>query len=559
MSFEMGEIFQKVWDVIQRPENRETLTWVGGGIVAGATGIWAVVKFLAERKKADDKKSGDTNVSVGQGFGIVRDQTFQAPVSFAPSLELVAQIQKPLADELAAQRAQIENLTKMLLERNPVAAAGPGAQQAISEAVTAITEGAAEGDSRLQQALALLKVNKIAEAEPLLTAFADDKTARIEKDRKEAAIAYRNLGAIAGLRDPKAAREAYAKAVALDPDNADGLAWDGWLQLSAKNLAAAEKSYRALLRLADKGADEHQIFWARTGLGNIAVVRGDLNAALAAYGEARASMERLAGSDAGNTDWQRELSVSNNKIGDVLVLQGNLPEAEKSYRAGLAIAERLAGSDAGNAGWQQDLSVSIEKLGDIYLAQGNLPSALEQYRASLDRMVPIRDRDLSNADLQRFTSVTLEKIGDVLVAQGKLAEAEKSYRAGLAIRERLAGSDSRNAEWQRDLSVSNERLGDIFLAQENFHAALEQYRASLDRMVPIRDRDPSNADLQRFTSVTLSKLANAYRASGDKAKARGYLRQGHEIIARLTKLSPDNAVWKSDLAWFDGQIKELGP
>ena len=30
-------------------------------------------------------------------------------------------------------------------------------------------------------------------------------------------------------------------------------------------------------------------------------------------------------------------------------------------------------------------------------------------------------------------------------------------------------------------------------------------------------------------------------------------------MARLTKLSPDNAVWKDDLSWFEGQIKELGP
>ena len=28
-------------------------------------------------------------------------------------------------------------------------------------------------------------------------------------------------------------------------------------------------------------------------------------------------------------------------------------------------------------------------------------------------------------------------------------------------------------------------------------------------------------------------------------------------MARLTKLSPDNAQWAKDLAWFDGQIAEL--
>jgi hypothetical protein len=28
-------------------------------------------------------------------------------------------------------------------------------------------------------------------------------------------------------------------------------------------------------------------------------------------------------------------------------------------------------------------------------------------------------------------------------------------------------------------------------------------------------------------------------------------------MARLTKLSPENATWKQDLAWFDGHIAEL--
>jgi hypothetical protein len=57
--------------------------------------------------------------------------------------------------------------------------------------------------------------------------------------------------------------------------------------------------------------------------------------------------------------------------------------------------------------------------------------------------------------------------------------------------------------------------------------------------------------------VSLGKLGDVHKQLGDRAKAGDYLRQGQAILARLTKLSPDNAVWKSDLAWFDGQIAEL--
>jgi hypothetical protein len=207
-------------DVFKDSDGHWNWPWIGAALVtagaaiaAVARGIWAVFKFRAERKKANEKKGGDTSINVGRGFGRVRDQTFQAPVNFGLSPEQIEQIQRPWVE-----------LTNKLLAQHP--AATPGAQQAVEAAVQSIAHGAEAGDSRLETALGLLNENKIAEATQLLTAFAGDKEARAGratqqagKDRKDAAIAYRNLGAIAGLADPKRALEAYAKAVELDQDD----------------------------------------------------------------------------------------------------------------------------------------------------------------------------------------------------------------------------------------------------------------------------------------------------------------------------------------------------
>ncbi|MGA7328657.1 MAG: hypothetical protein WBX25_30250 [Rhodomicrobium sp.] len=62
---------------------------------------------------------------------------------------------------------------------------------------------------------------------------------------------------------------------------------------------------------------------------------------------------RLAKADPGNAGWQRDLSVSYDKVGDVLVAEDNLAEALQAYRDKLGIAERLAKADPGNAGWQR--------------------------------------------------------------------------------------------------------------------------------------------------------------------------------------------------------------
>jgi Domain of unknown function (DUF4062) len=172
-------------------------------------------------------------------------------------------------EEMAATSEKILALAQQLVATSQAQAA-PDREQAVGAAVTNIATGAAAGDTRLQQALDLLKANNIEDASKLLRTVADEKAAniaqaqtRIREDSKQAAAAWRNLGAIAGLRDPKSAREAYARAVMLDPEDTESLFWDGWFELEAGDLAAAERSYRQLLTL--KQADSYEAYWAQLG------------------------------------------------------------------------------------------------------------------------------------------------------------------------------------------------------------------------------------------------------------------------------------------------------
>ena len=126
------------------------------------------------------------------------------------------------------------------------------------------------------------------------------------------------------------------------------------------------------------------LVWAKFGMGDIAQQRGNLGAAGATYHEAETIADRLAKSDPGNAGWQRDPSVSYDKVGDVQVTQGNLPAALASYQASLAIRDRLAKSDPGNAGWLRDLSVSYAKLASAYLKAEQSMKAREALSAGRD-------------------------------------------------------------------------------------------------------------------------------------------------------------------------------
>ena len=486
----------------------------------------------------------------------------------------------------------------------PAQAAGPGVKQSLTEAITAIAEGAAT-DPRYAKALALLKAGKPDEAEPLLKAIAEDKEKRADKDAKDAAAAYRNLASIASVSDPGRARDYYARAARLDPSDVDGMFENGWFQQQAGQLGAANAAYARVIAAAKPRTDDEDLVWAKFGMGDIAQQRGDLGAALATYHEAETIADELAKSDPGNAGWQRDLAVSYNKVGDVQVAQGNLPAALASYQADLAIRERLAQSDPGNAGWQRDLSISYNKVGDVQVAQGNLPAALTSYQASFairERLAKsdpgnagwqrdlsisynnvgdvqvaqgnlpaaltsyqasfaIRERlaksDPGNAGWQRDLSLSYEKVGDVQVAQGNLPAALASYQADLAIAERLAKSDPGNAGWQRDLSVSYEKVGNVQVAQGNLPAALTSYQAGLAIAERLAKSDPGNAGWQRDLSVSYSKLAGVYLKAAQPTNAREALSAGRDIIARLVTQFPDWSEWKQDLAWFNQQIAAL--
>ncbi|MDP8256308.1 MAG: tetratricopeptide repeat protein [Candidatus Alcyoniella australis] len=244
--------------------------------------------------------------------------------------------------------------------------------------------------------------------------------------------------------------------------------------------------------------------------------------------------ERLATADPSNTGWQRDLSVSHNKLGDVLRAQGDLAGALREYRAALEISERLATADPSNAKRQRDLSISHEKLGNVLRAQGDLAGALREYRADLEISERLATADSSNAGWQRDLSLSHINLGDVLRDQGDLAGALREYRASLQISERLTTTDPSNTGWQRNLSVSHSKLGDVLRDQGDLAGALREYRASLQISERLTAADPSNAGWQRDLYISYWRMAGISENTG-QGDAMNLYRKAYEQLSGMKK------------------------
>src|SRR5439155_279814 len=80
--------------------------------------------------------------------------------------------------------------------------------------------------------------------------------------------------------------------------------------------------------------------------------------------------------DPSNTGWQRDLSVSFDRLGDVLRAQGKLTEALTAYEDTLAIRQSLTAHDPSNTEWQNDLSRSYKKLAHVLFELNRIGKAV---------------------------------------------------------------------------------------------------------------------------------------------------------------------------------------
>ena len=127
---------------------------------------------------------------------------------------------------------------------------------------------------------------------------------------------------------------------------------------------------------------------SQEGIGDVLLAEGNLDNALKSYRVALAIRERLTAADPGNTQWQRDLSISYNKVADVLTTQGQLDDALKAYQSALAIRIRLVAADRSNAQWQRDFLTSVGRINNIayrFLLARNFEMAL----ASADQAVSL--------------------------------------------------------------------------------------------------------------------------------------------------------------------------
>ncbi|MEZ4768174.1 MAG: tetratricopeptide repeat protein [Caldilineales bacterium] len=283
--------------------------------------------------------------------------------------------------------------------------------------------------------------------------------------------------------------------------------------------------------------------------GDALLTLGFASAALEHYDKGRLLFERLAAAEPDRADYQRDLSVSFNKMGDLFTALGQGEQARLAYQRSLDIRERLAAAEPDRADYQRDLSPSTKwATSSEPSARANRPALPTS--APRDRRTP-RRRRTRPAPTTNDLSVSYERMGDLFTALGQGEQARLAYQRSLEIAERLAAAEPDRADYQRDLSVSFNKMGDLFTALGQG----EQARLAFQQALEIRERlaaaEPDRADAAWDLVVSLWRMATL-----DEAAGRQYFERALAIMQPLHaagRLFPEQVEWMRRLEEMLGE------
>lgn len=467
---------------------------------------------------------------------------------------------RSLATELRMDRAQASDIVPAMPD--------------LADALIFAKRRANAGDTGMSRALQLLKQGRSAEAEDLFAAFAasgarpagKDATSRASESRpkpSEQAIAFRNLGAVAGLNDTERAREVYSRALNLMPSEPNALYHYGRLSLEAGEFAKAKFALTKLLETSQASDDPFGQYRAHLHLGDIIMRQGnpDRSALDTAYAHQKTAFElvyKIASKRQDDTYLQGQLAESYDRVGDVRAANGELTSALKFYRDSFAIRERLAKIEPDNTIFQRDISNSHDRIGTIWEARGNFPTALDSYQAAVRIKKQLVGSNPDNAVWQHGLARSFGKIGDIKEVLGDYPVALAATRNGLEILKPLVAVNQDNIAWQQDLAAAYNRVGLVLEAQENFEDALPSYTDSLSVLRQLTALEPSDTG-RRFDLATYhNKIGDLLTGSlnNPAAALKSYF-NGRDTFSKLVTEAPENVIWQRDLAKTHEKIAQV--
>jgi tetratricopeptide (TPR) repeat protein len=277
------------------------------------------------------------------------------------------------------------------------------------------------------------------------------------------------------------------------------------------------------------------VFW----VGYIAYERGQSKEAEAQFRDYKRLAERLIKLDPKKPEWQMEQSYAETNLGVLLYDEGRYAEAEPAFARALRIVEAVAAKEPRDNAQQLEIGATAHWLAKARVELFRWAEALDVYHREIALYDVVLRLDPGNSNARRLQGISWNGVGSIHAQQGQNNEALDAFDKSLAIFKQLRVIEPTNTEWQESEIGSLNWRADILFYQDRHSQSREAHAAAVRSLNGLIANDPKNA----IWSVEWRSRLDVQHARMDYAggKLQSALQKTNVAILRLRKTGNPNA------------------
>jgi tetratricopeptide (TPR) repeat protein len=340
---------------------------------------------------------------------------------------------------------------------------------------------------------------------------------------------------------------------------------DAWAARS--RFDEAESAYRKALNLRrilkDESAGDVQqsrtLAAVKQKLGDLELARGHPKPAHGFYVSAWTDLNALP---KGDSEVQRDIMVTLNKIAYADIALGDLAKAQSGFEEASDIADALATANQTKRA-QRDIAVARYNLGSVmtslYLADGTDrktgKAARSQLRTARDVTLSLIAEDPSNIVLKRDLARIKDRMGQ-LKASRSFGPAAADFTEAAELTKETWKLRPDSIDLWSDLIISLEHLGDVSVELAHLDAAQAAYDTAVEMHTDVVSRRPGDAIAIHALGGALIRRARMIERGPDPSAAISAWLQAHETVAGIREIDAgytaaigDEALTANNAAW----------
>ena len=281
-------------------------------------------------------------------------------------------------------------------------------------------------------------------------------------------------------------------------------------------------------------------------MGEVAILRGDLDGASRLYGEASAGTAEAIRRNP--DDPQRLYDHAQNQFyfADIATRRGRIDSAEAAFREYKRLADRMVELAPDNMKWRMEVQNADANLATMLSKRRRFNEAATQWAQAYRMIDALATADPNNRDYQQSLVESIAWYADAEMDAGHLDSAIALRLRNVDLLTQLANR-TQDVNYQYRLILAERALGNLYASQDRMDLALQHMRTAVAQADRLAQVEPDNAKWLGYGAKAKSDLADLLLRTGVLAEARATNEAACSIVGRLLSKVGNQPGWRAGL------------